>query len=429
MVGDLLAMVVALWFTLGLRYSTLPDYELFARHLELFLPIFILWIIGCFIFNLYGKFTLARERDLPLTIIRAQLFNGLLAAVIFYLLPQSGVTPKTILFFECIFAVAFLLLWRVFLFPLVHTKRRETALVLGSTPEVNAIAHELQENTRSGFAVLRLGVLPTQESFERSIGTAHASVVIFDIFAPAQKELLARVAAEKIARLKLYHTHALYEELFDRVPLSHVNDYWFLENIPSISSGRYDLLKRVMDLVIGMVVGLVTLVLTPFVACAIFLEDRGAVFIWQERVGYKNESMYVPKFRTMRGNDAGAWGKQGMDTRVTRVGRVLRATRIDELPQVWNVLKGELSFVGPRPDIINLGKQLAAEIPYYTYRNSILPGLTGWAQINQDIPPRSVEETRERLAYDFYYLKHRSFWLDVKIALRTVKTLLSRSGL
>lgn len=116
------------------------------------------------------------------------------------------------------------------------------------------------------------------------------------------------------------------------------------------------------------------------------------------------------------------------DKRITRVGSFLRKSRIDELPQLWNVLRGDISLIGPRPDIYDLGQELAHNIPYYTVRSTIKPGLSGWAQISQDLPPQSLEETKLRLAYDLYYVKNRSIVLDGQIIIKTIRTLLSRGG-
>ena len=130
----------------------------------------------------------------------------------------------------------------------------------------------------------------------------------------------------------------------------------------------------------------------------------------------------------MQRNEPGKWLSES-DNRVTRVGRFLRKTRIDELPQALAVLKGDMSLIGPRADIAGLAERLEAEIPYYSVRNIIKPGLTGWAQINQEKPPQSLEETKIRLSYDLYYIKHRSLGLDLRIILRTLKTLASRVGM
>ncbi|MBU1558085.1 sugar transferase, partial [Patescibacteria group bacterium] len=170
-----------------------------------------------------------------------------------------------------------------------------------------------------------------------------------------------------------------------------------------------------------------SLILYPFVFVAIKIEGGGPVFITQERIGQGNKIIKMVKFRSMKVNDSGVWPTEE-DQRITKVGKFIRKTRIDELPQLWNILKGDISLIGPRPDIIDLGKKLTKEIPYYTIRNLVKPGLSGWAQIKQDVPPHSIEETKVRLTYDLYYVKNRSFLLDFKIALKTIKTLLSRAG-
>lgn len=129
----------------------------------------------------------------------------------------------------------------------------------------------------------------------------------------------------------------------------------------------------------------------------------------------------------MKVNDKGAWVEKE-DDRITRVGRILRKTRLDELPQLYNVFKGDISLIGPRPDICGLKERLEKEIPYYNIRTVVRPGLSGWAQVSQDTPPQSVEETKERLMYDLYYIKNRSLVLDLKISLRTLGILASRTG-
>jgi lipopolysaccharide/colanic/teichoic acid biosynthesis glycosyltransferase len=183
-----------------------------------------------------------------------------------------------------------------------------------------------------------------------------------------------------------------------------------------------------MDIFLSIVIGVFAILMYPFVFLAIKLEDGGPVLISQGRVGRNNKTITLYKFRSMKDSDGGKWLTEN-DKRHTTVGKFLRRSRIDEFPQLWNVLRGDISLIGPRPDILNLGLELAKEIPYYNIRNIIKPGLSGWAQIHQDKPPQSVAETKLRLAYDLYYIKNRSFLLDLKIAARTLKTLLVRAGM
>jgi lipopolysaccharide/colanic/teichoic acid biosynthesis glycosyltransferase len=220
-----------------------------------------------------------------------------------------------------------------------------------------------------------------------------------------------------------------YESLFDRVPAQHIDHAWLLEHLPQRNL-PYALAKRTID-VAGALAGLV--LAAPFIlvaVAAILLGGGGAPFIWHERIGRRNRTFHIVKLRTMLFNDHGDPELQRRN-RVTPVGRFLRKARIDELPQLWNVLCGDLSFIGPRPELPAIAEVYRTQIPYYEVRHLITPGLSGWAQIyHYDAPrgPADVERTTRKLAYDMYYLKHRSFGLDLAIALKTVRALLSFSG-
>jgi lipopolysaccharide/colanic/teichoic acid biosynthesis glycosyltransferase len=188
--------------------------------------------------------------------------------------------------------------------------------------------------------------------------------------------------------------------------------------------------KRVMDVVLSLPLGLVSLVFYPFVYVAIKLDDRGEIFIRQERVGKDGKNISLYKFRSMSQNITDLSVKT--ENRITKVGNFLRKSRIDELPQLWNVLSGDISLIGPRPELPSGVDIYEKEIPYYNIRHLIKPGLSGWAQINQETHPHHsahISLTKEKLTYDIYYIKNRSFWLDIKIALKTIKSLLSRTGL
>ena len=168
----------------------------------------------------------------------------------------------------------------------------------------------------------------------------------------------------------------------------------------------------------------------PFVFLAIILDDRGKIFIKQERIGQNNHLVNIIKFRTMSLDDGGD-GELNRQEKVTTVGAFLRASRIDELPQLWNILKGDLSLIGPRPELPKLVELYEKEISFYNVRHLIKPGLSGWAQLYQKTPPKfstDYNQTKTKLSYDLFYIKNRSFWLDIKIALKTIKALLSRSG-
>lgn len=186
-----------------------------------------------------------------------------------------------------------------------------------------------------------------------------------------------------------------------------------------------------MDIVISLPLLLVPLVAYPFVLLMVTLEDGGSVFTYQRRIGRNNRQIRIIKFRTMRFNDEGRWRQKEEKNHITRIGRVLRRTRLDEFPALWNVLTGDLSLIGPRPEFPEAVAHYSREIPYYNVRHLIKPGLSGSAQLYGEHPHHGTDiaKTKNKLSYDLYYIKNRSLFLDLKIALRTIQTLLSRSGI
>jgi exopolysaccharide biosynthesis polyprenyl glycosylphosphotransferase len=200
---------------------------------------------------------------------------------------------------------------------------------------------------------------------------------------------------------------------------------------PGFSAGPLTAaLKRLSDITVGLALLLLTLPLMVITILAIKADSTGSVFYRQERVGQFDKPFTLLKFRSMTA-DAEAGGDpvwaQRNDPRVTRVGRFIRATRIDELPQLVNVLAGEMSLVGPRPERPHFVEQLSRAIPFYSQRSYVKPGVTGWAQINFPYGA-SVEDAREKLAYDLYYVKNRSLLLDVAVLISTVRVVLFGEG-
>lgn len=233
----------------------------------------------------------------------------------------------------------------------------------------------------------------------------------------------------KLDGLEINNGIGFFEELTGKIMVEQVNPDWIIYS-PGFSIGRFGgAMKRVTDIILALI-GL--LLAAPFMlitAIAIKIESPGPVFYLQERVGLRGRVFKVIKFRSMRQDaekDGAVWAMKN-DTRVTRVGAFIRKVRIDELPQLWNVLKGEMSFVGPRPERPIFVTELEEKIPYYSLRHNIMPGVTGWAQVCYPYGA-SVEDALRKLEYDLYYLKNVSFSMDLWIVFQTVKTVLFGKG-
>ena len=238
----------------------------------------------------------------------------------------------------------------------------------------------------------------------------------------------ARVEVRTLRGIMTIDFASLYEEVFDRVPLEHID----AQQLASSLGGHYalyDKAKRLFDVLLALALVLFAI---PFVLFGILgrLLTRTPVFFLHDRIGRGGKRFTLVKLSSMQLNDHGNPELQKKN-RVTKFGHFLRKTRIDELPQLWNVLAGDLSFIGPRPELPPLIEVYEREIPLYHIRHLVTPGLSGWAQIRDYDAPRGgadVERTRRKLSFDLYYLKHRSFGLDLAIAIKTLRTLLAFSG-
>ena len=313
--------------------------------------------------------------------------------------------------------------------------------------EAIELADEINNNDRYNYSFVRIiderSILHAPD-FESKllelIDREKVDIIVANPRGPHIEQILPAIFDMAFLRFEFTFLdfYKLYEDTFDRIPLSSLRYDWFITHVSQSQSPIYDFFKRVID-VTGSTVLLICLgVLYPFIYLAMRIEGQKKVFMTQERVGQYNQPIKVYKIQTMTTNDAasGTWTQEDAkrNNHVTRVGAWLRKASIDEWPQALNILRGEMSLIGPRNDIAGLGARLAEEIPYYNIRNFVKPGVTGWAQTHQhyspgNISPQSIEETRTRLSYDLFYIKNRSLMLDVEIALRTLKTLMSRFGI
>lgn len=434
--GDLLSFYLALWLMLFLRYGELPRADAWYQHLLPFSILFLVWVLVFFIAGLYEKHTTLFKDRLPGAILNTVVINSGIAVIFFYFIPVFGITPKTNLFLYLVISFTLIVCWRLYGVPLFASRRRENAILIGAGEEMRELEREVNGNPRyairfvSSVDLDRIEGIDFKREILERVQSENVSSVVVDIKSEKISPILPHLYGLIFMNVRFMDMHKVYEEIFDRVPLSLVRYNWFLENISASRLSAYDVVKRGMDLVLGLVLGLVSLVFYPFVILAIKLDDGGELFSFQRRVGKNGMLVNIAKFRTMTlANDDAAWGS--VENKVTRTGAFLRKSRVDELPQLWNVIKGDISLIGPRPEFDRPAREYVEKIPYYNIRHIIKPGLSGWAQIYHEAHPHhglDIEETRNKLSYDLYYIKHRSFMLDLKIALKTVKTLLQRAG-
>ncbi len=413
LLGDLVFFSLSLWLTLILRYGRLPTLDFFSAHLVAFAPLFFLWTVVFFIYDLYRLRTLVFAASVPRLVLGAQLVNSVLAVLAFYFIPyfnRAGVTPKTTLFIYLIVSSGLILIWRQFLARRVYRRRRLSVAFQGEGMPIGELAAALEQTG----------------NFVRAAPGERPGLVVINRYAALPESRLRELYQWLFHGVQFVSAQELYEEVFGRVPLELVNERWFLEQISNRPSFLYDALKRVMDVVIALLLVLASLPVYPLIILAIKLEDGGPIFFYDERVGRHGRAIRLAKFRTM------TLEAELSARRVTGVGRILRRMRLDELPQLWSVVRGEQSLIGPRPERREYVEQYRQSIPFYEARHLIAPGLSGWAQMYHDNHPHfalAADATAEKLSYDLYYIKHRSLWLDLAIALKTIKVLAGSRGI
>lgn len=437
--GDLVAYTFSLIATLTIRYGQIPDRSLFMNHAPSFGILFAVFILVSFSAGLYDKQSGIITGRIHGLLARVQIINFLIGIVFFYFAPVS-IAPKANLFIYFIISTCALFIWRIVVFPVVNTSRKQAAILVGTGNDIQDLFDEV--NTTASYGLyFKEKIVPsgTNENLVSAISDAvrrtHSSLLIADLNNPSIQSAMPYLYSLIFSGVQVIDAGKLYESIFDRIPLSMVGERWLVEHSGTALGSRrtYDILKRAMDIAIAGIVGIVSLVVYPFVYFAIKSDDRGTLFITQERIGMNNKTIRMTKFRSMNADDGGSYQGNGgkSQLKVTRTGRLIRMTRIDELPQLWSVIRGDQSLIGPRPELPALAAVYEKEIPYYNARHLVKPGLSGWAQISHRAHPHhavAVDDTRDKLSYDLYYIKHRSLALDIRIALQTAKAIISRQG-
>lgn len=409
--GDLILLYGALFLTILFRYGSIQHLD---AHILPFSFIFILWIILLYAFGFYEVKNMKNTIEF-VVLFAIALFIGMIGAiVIFYLIPYFHISPKTNL---VIFSAVFFFIglsWRMLLNRLTkhHTYK---LLLVGNSEHIQEILSFTKKNSHIGYDPIYTSSTDKEKLFELCEKYSPSYIVYdSDLFPPhSALSTLSRIITTTQATS--YQTKEFYELLFKKISLSHA---------PQISSHSsfYATVRPLIEKLFALILFVILLPLNIIIYLLIILSSRGGGMYSQERVGKYEKTFRIYKFRTMV-QDAEKQGPQyaqAHDPRITRVGKFLRFTHLDEFPQLINVLKGDISFVGPRPERPHFVTELKKEIPFYSLRHSVSPGITGWAQVQYRYGS-NIEETKEKLRFDLYYIKHQSFFLDLIILTKTLK--------
>jgi lipopolysaccharide/colanic/teichoic acid biosynthesis glycosyltransferase len=317
-------------------------------------------------------------------------------------------------------------------------ERRDRVVVVAERAAAVAAEMEAELATGAEAGAVVVGTLEPHEAestgrgdgpLERLVAEERATVVVLDRAGQDQPNVVAQAAALHATGVRIRTLSLFYEEWLGKLPVGELERVSMMFDIGELHRQRYTRMKRVVDVVLGLVGTLALAVVTPVVAVADLVGNRGPLFYRQERVGKNGATFTILKFRTMRParpGDATEWTGDD-DPRITPFGHLLRRSHLDELPQVVNILRGELSVVGPRPEQPRYVEELSEKLPFYAMRHLVRPGLTGWAQVKYGYAG-DERDALEKLQYEFFYLRRQSVVLDLRIVGRTVRSVVGGDG-
>ncbi len=426
--GDLACLLIALTATIAIKTGGNWRHNYFDAHFELFLFVYPFWFMVFFIEGLYAL-RIYNPASLPISLLRSMSLNLAGSYVIIYLLPTNitKLTPKTNLIIISVIALILLYGWRkLFLSFFSDVRRNRGVLVIGSDTTTELVCAEIKRKPYLGYRIIR--TMKTEHAVQEKLPEG---VELIAVERGSTKDtLLLQQIFNLLGTVEIIDLAKFAEKISGKIPLQSIDETWFIEYCGHQESRSYDIMKSLLDRSVALILIVLLIPVAIFLIPLLLLVHGRPILFTQTRTGLNNKAFTLYKLRSMvrDAEKSGAqWAKPG-DTRITPLGKLLRKTRLDELPQLINILKGEMSLVGPRPERPEIiEKQLAPTIPFYNLRHMVKPGVTGWAQVTFRYG-YSAEDSLEKLQYDLFYVKNRSLFLDVIVILKTIKTVLTGAG-
>ena len=397
----------------------------------------------CFYYNdLYDLTVVQSNRELVVRLLQAAGAAAIVLAFAAVVTPSLILDPGTFVTALGVFVVA-VITWRTAFNRFARDPSlEERVLILGTSQTARRVAQQI--GTQQDFAYRLVGfvddadgrarvrqhdILGNVDDIDRLVADRHVSRIVVGLTDRRGRLPIEQLLHAKLSGVRVEDATTTYERLTGKILVDDLKPSWLIFSDGFRASRWTRFIKRMLDLAFSIILGVLTAPLMLVTAIAVKLDSTGPALYVQERVGENGRVFKIYKFRSMRSDaeqGTPVWARD-KDDRITRVGRFIRKTRLDELPQLWNVMRGDMSFVGPRPERPFFVDQLAREIPFYLQRHAVRPGLTGWAQVKYQYGS-TVEDAMEKLRYDLYYIKHLSVFFDLTIVLDTVKVILFGKG-
>tara|TARA_Y100000310_G_C20702611_1_gene831361 strand:- start:5114 stop:6442 length:1329 start_codon:yes stop_codon:yes gene_type:complete len=430
--GDVVVFYIsffgALFVRSGLQFSFSWQDQIFS-----FSILYIAWIIIFFIAGLYDLELAKNNIKFYSLLFKSLIACTIISVLVFYFGPyvfhQIDIAPKRILLIHIIIMGALIYFWRKWLNRiLILPRMQENIIIIGNNQKAKSLKKIIKLNPQWGYAIKKI-ISKNNNKLKKIIQDTKSQTLILTINPHLSPSTAKTVFKCLPLGCKTLNFTDFYERLIKKIHISSISNVWFLENLKNGQRRLYEFGKKSLDLIICFLIAVISAPFCLLIAVLIKWDSAGPIFYRQIRCGKNNQKFYLIKFRTMIQNaekKGPKWTKKN-DSRITKIGFFLRKTRLDELPQIINIIKGEMSLIGPRAERIEFVQERQKTIPFYSIRHIIKPGVTGWAQIKF---PKGMmpEHAFEKLQYDLYYIKNRSLILDTGIFLRTIKIVLGMKG-
>lgn len=416
--GDFIAFWVSFLITLFIRFGTHGYDTAISTHILPFFVLYLSWILTFFLFGLYDLFTIKPTIPHLQRFGIAILTSFVVGIFLFYFVPIFGISPKTNLVFQIIgFSLISFFIRRI-IYTLFSKSITSPIILIGSSKNIKEIGEVINTNPQLGLVIIS-----HTDDFKKAINDYSNKQNAIFIF----ENNLDEIPTENILNIyknkaEIINVAQAYEKYLGKIPVSYVDQAWIIENINIKENIIYTIWKKIVNILFAVFTLIITSPIVAVCSFFIYFYDHGPVIYKQKRVGLNGKVFYLYKLRSMIVNaetNNAKWCDKG-DTRITPIGRTIRKLHIDEIPQMINIIKGDISLVGPRPERPEFVSSLEDTIPHYELRHIINPGFTGWAQIKYRYA-RTIDDSKEKFEYDLYYIKNKNIFIDFGIILRTIQ--------
>lgn len=433
---DIVICILSLFVAMYLRFDEIPTKQNYIAHLKIFIPVIISWILSMYIFYLYSIDVYIPAYRLLFRMFFCYIISTGIGVSFFYIFSRQ-LTPKRLLLIYNSIVLVLIFGWHLTCKKIFTNKIfKNNYIFIGYSPDVKSLLEITKTKYYGNFVCSgiydefsKASTIKTEQELEKTLKNQNIKTVVIKSNYKLTQSLSNILLNSLANKTVFYSLPEFYEIISRKIPLGSISDGWILNKINKSENFLYSKIKRLTDVVLSILLLTVTSPLWILASIIIPLETKGPVIFKQKRLGLNAKEFVLYKFRSMRVENNTLIFTAKNDPRITRFGKFLRKTRVDEIPQLINVIKGDMSLIGPRPERPEYAKELQKQIPFYNQRLIMRPGITGWDQVSGEYHSPTKEDTYKKLQNDLYYIKNCSLNLDFSIAMKTIATMFMREGI